>query len=353
MNKLNISLLVIGCLCYLVVGQFENQSSDDMFEDDMKIARKNSRSFGIENKNRRWPNGVIYYTLSSEFSSNSKQLIRDAMDLVESKTSCIKFFERTEQVDYVSIEQLGGCWSYVGYFGGMQQLSLGSGCVHKGIIVHELMHTIGFMHEQNRPDRNDYVDIHFENIKNGVENNFKLYNSNYITFGPYDYYSIMHYNSKAFSKNGNETIVPKDSDVSLKHSAYKTDEEIMTTLDVHGVRTLYECDPITTTTEDSITTTTEDPITTTTEDPITTTTEAPYFEFKLKNDLSSNVLLFKPNGKKTVLIKNIKSGKKHTQIGYKNEEWVVFQTKNLKFKSFVIGKGKFKDNMVEIKISDI
>ena len=83
------------------------------------------------------------------------------------------------------------------------------------------------------------------------------------------------------------------------------------------------------------------------EDPITTTIEAPYFEFKLKNDVSSSILLFKHNGKKPILIKNIKPGKKHTQITYKNGKQAVFQIKNFKFKFFVNSKGKFKDNMVD------
>lgn len=36
------------------------------------------------------------------------------------------------------------CW------GGRQVLSLGDGCIQKGIIVHEMMHTVGFFHEQSQ-----------------------------------------------------------------------------------------------------------------------------------------------------------------------------------------------------------
>lgn len=44
----------------------------------------------------------------------------------------------------------------------------------------------------------------------GTENNFAKYNNDTVTdFGvAYDYGSVMHYPEKAFSKNGNKTIVP-------------------------------------------------------------------------------------------------------------------------------------------------
>jgi hypothetical protein len=48
--------------------------------------------------------------------------------------------------------------------GGRQTISLGNGCAHHSVVLHELGHVVGFWHEQNRPDRDSYVRIVTKNI---------------------------------------------------------------------------------------------------------------------------------------------------------------------------------------------
>lgn len=48
-----------------------------------------------------------------------------------------------------------------------QNLSIGSGCDHKAIVEHEILHALGFYHEQSRMDRDDYVTIWWDEIISG------------------------------------------------------------------------------------------------------------------------------------------------------------------------------------------
>lgn len=86
------------------------------------------------------------------------------------------------------------------------------------------MHAVGFFHEQNRSDRDNHVIIRFENIQRGLEANFEKGSSGSTTsFGvPYDYGSVMHYSSTAFSTNGQPTIIAKVSKCPLSSFMYLT-----------------------------------------------------------------------------------------------------------------------------------
>lgn len=131
--------------------------------------------------------------------------------------SCIRFQPvKNDKTPHVRITgKSTGCHATVGYLGSTQTLNLklydlDQGCFRLGTIMHELLHTLGFYHQQSASNRDDYVLIVEENIEEGMEHNFKKYAENTVTdFGiEYDYGSILHYHSTAFSKNGEKTIIP-------------------------------------------------------------------------------------------------------------------------------------------------
>lgn len=59
-------------------------------------------------------------------------------------------------------------------------------------------------------NRDEYVEIIWENIEPGDEDQFELLTEEQDTsFGePYDYESLMHYRRDEFSVNGGDTIIP-------------------------------------------------------------------------------------------------------------------------------------------------
>ncbi len=94
--------------------------------------------------------------------------------------------------------------SQIGMVGGQQSLNI----VTWGtpfIIVHELLHALGFYHEHQRADRDTYVAIYCFNVQGGCQGtifntNFPIF-SNAKFYGAYDFDSLMHYDQCAFASN--------------------------------------------------------------------------------------------------------------------------------------------------------
>ncbi|TRY99643.1 hypothetical protein DNTS_000105, partial [Danionella cerebrum] len=153
-------------------------------------------------------NVYIAYILSQAYSEADERSIKKGMKLIEQDT-CVRFVPRTHQRDYLDIQPKTGCWSYLGARGGRQTLSLQSPeCTGSGVTVHELIHAMGFVHEQSRADRDKYVSVMWSNIWKDKLRNFEKFKTNNLGT-PYDYSSIMHFGKYAFSEDGEPTIVPK------------------------------------------------------------------------------------------------------------------------------------------------
>ena len=78
------------------------------------------------------------------------------------------------------------------------------GCMWRHTVQHEMLHALGFLHEMARPDRDDYVVVHWDNIDPVFHNQYhKMNNLTWEDYGEkYDLKSIMHYEGWAFAKAG-------------------------------------------------------------------------------------------------------------------------------------------------------
>ncbi|KAG8438283.1 hypothetical protein GDO86_008825 [Hymenochirus boettgeri] len=187
-----------------------------------------------------WPttNGlvIIPYTIASVFTDNEKLLIKDAMKEIMT-LSCVQFQERATQRDFLSFQSGNGCWSTVGKTGGSQAVSVSkNGCMSHGIIQHEILHSLGFIHEHSRSDRDDYVNINYQYINDGDKPNFQKINSNNLGL-QYDYSSVMHYDRYSFTNTtGKATITPKPDPSVPIGQRYG-----VSPLDISKLNKLYSC----------------------------------------------------------------------------------------------------------------
>lgn len=154
----------------------------------------------------RWPQGIVPYEISKSLPNPKR--VTDAIEHWEQHTS-IRFRKRTDEIDYVMFRPSSGCSASVGRKGGRQFINLGPQCT-RGNVIHEIGHTLGLWHEQSREDREQFIEIVWDNIDPDTIHNFDQHIQDGDDIGEYDYASIMHYPKNAFAiYEDKDTIIPR------------------------------------------------------------------------------------------------------------------------------------------------
>ncbi len=179
--------------------------------------------------NHLWPQGKVRYVIDGALPNPGR--ITQAIAHWESKTP-IRFEAITAETgNYIRfiVDPQGGCSSSVGMMGGRQFVKLGTAC-SKGNVIHEIGHALGLGHEHIRADRNNFITVKTENIKPGMESQFSIKPEIYMNVGPYDYGSIMHYDKRAFSKNGQLTIISPNPIIGQRNALSPSDICVIKTM---------------------------------------------------------------------------------------------------------------------------
>ncbi len=216
---------------------FEEQLSDtkDDYESNPVPTVDGSSRLAIGGFVNKWTDNTVVYSLEAGLSQSVLNELQISMDEWTSKTN-IQFRERTNEDTYVRIRPNGASCNCgratLGSFGNQGFIELGSGSTAV-VIIHEIGHTLGYIHEQNRADRNSFVIINFENIEEGAEDQFFISNSAEFLTSQFDINSTMMYGSFTFSGNGQPTIVDINGNLLPPRQA------ALSQLDIEGTNAAY------------------------------------------------------------------------------------------------------------------
>lgn len=182
---------------------------DILIAPDTQHSAMQQRGIGVRPGSGVWEDGIVPYYIDPDLQPYVQQIVKKAVfhwnkvggiSLIE-----INPYTNTSPDDYLHFMPAESCASWVGRQGGAQAVWTAKSC-SAGTMMHEIGHALGLEHEHTRPDRDQYINILWENINPDKVSNFAISDHSKLNYGPYDYASIMHYGEYFFSKNGAQTI---------------------------------------------------------------------------------------------------------------------------------------------------
>jgi hypothetical protein len=148
---------------------------------------------------RLWDSPEIPYAIDASLPNPTR--VEEAIRYFTEHTP-IRFFQRTNEPDAI-VFQAGEehCYSALGRVGGLQPVRLSAGCRPQEII-HELMHALGFVHEQSRPDRDQFIQVLWANIDSKYQTQFEVVPDAFMEASrgtAFDFKSVMLYRPGSFA----------------------------------------------------------------------------------------------------------------------------------------------------------
>lgn len=192
-----------------------------------------------------WPKGEIGIKLDESLAThatlinnqNLKQLALEAIQIFNQQTN-LRLAGYHGQKDYINIkfskDTTYGGMSPVGRVGGEQIIWI-TDRASLAALLHEMMHSFGFWHEQSRYDRDQFIEIDIDKVDPVFKHNFQMEPGTPVS--AYDYSSVMHYHKRAFAIN------PKDITIKCKKNNRVEDCDLgnnyLSSKDIEGINASY------------------------------------------------------------------------------------------------------------------
>jgi hypothetical protein len=146
---------------------------------------------------RLWPDGEIPFALSN-FTTEEQTKIYECMMLWELASGNNIHFTINERKDIKTLKIIKYQGDFLGasiYYGYTGDPAIILSVVNDKEILHELGHILGLMHEHQRPDRDNYISVLWDNIPAEDRMQFVYMEPDTYEYYhyPYDYNSLMHY----------------------------------------------------------------------------------------------------------------------------------------------------------------
>lgn len=171
-----------------------------------------------------WRGGIVPYETNPDLGNQAA--IASAIVTFEQQTN-LRFVQRTRQEDYIrfSKQTRGNANSKLGRQGGRQYVNASLNAV--GVLLHEMGHAVGLMHEHQRSDRDDFVIFHEDRVTAEAEQYEKEDTADRTA--KYDFESLMHYhagdpNNPLFESR---TGVPAPAEIGSKGALTVTDKTLL------------------------------------------------------------------------------------------------------------------------------
>ncbi len=249
----------------LVLGHKSQLDESGQFETYLPSLHYNNRSNSkaqqsLFKRSLLWEKEVPYtFIPSHNYSEQQRQAVRNAIAYFNTLLKVHKVNIqlrpfRTGDRKYISFGKSSRDYSYVDYLGAPrngvsrpiyiraprtveeeQQGFIGDFTTN--IIVHEIMHALGFAHEHQRSDRNQYIQVLDNNIHPSSRSQYLLADT--INHTPYDYHSTMHYGDQLFRRSPDSGATMRLIDGSSLRDLRNTQRVILTSNDIKKLKIVY------------------------------------------------------------------------------------------------------------------